>query len=147
MSAASRLHVRIHKGYLLSSIALLAILILIALFVRDSFVRPFLGDVLAVLWVHLCIRAVLNVRHTIAACVALGIAFTLECAQYFALLDVLGLRGFPPARIILGATFDPLDLLAYALGFILILAIERGIVRRQTRTTARRGAPKEAAEK
>jgi hypothetical protein len=37
--------------------------------------------------------------------------------------------------------------LAYALGFILILAIERGIVRRQTRTTARRGAPKEAAEK
>ena len=139
---------RIAPGYLAASACLLALLVLIALYVRDGFVRPFLGDVLAVIWVHLCIRAVSNTHHFIAASGALAVAFTLEFAQYFRLLEILGLQDVRPARVILGATFDPLDLLAYCIGAALIAAIEHGLARsRAGAGEAFDAEQKEAAER
>ncbi len=50
MMPAARLRppLRFRKGYALAAAILLAIEILIALFVRDRLVRPYLGDALAV---------------------------------------------------------------------------------------------------
>lgn len=88
----------------------------IALFVRDGFVRPFLGDVLAVVWVHLVGRAVFLRSPGWTALGALAVACLIELGQWFRVVDLLGLGGSRVARVVFGATFDPLDLLAYALG-------------------------------
>ena len=43
-------------GYLTGGVALLIIEVLIALYVRDGFVRPYLGDVLVVILLHCLVR-------------------------------------------------------------------------------------------
>ena len=42
---------------------------------------------------------------------ALALAYLVELGQWFGLVDALGLGGSRVARVVLGATFDPLDLL------------------------------------
>ncbi len=97
----------------------------IALFFRDAFVRPYLGDTLAVMLVYAGLRAVLRIGVVPAAVAALAIAFAVEFGQLFGLLDLLGLRDVPVARVVLGSGFDLMDLLAYTAGAVLVLLIER----------------------
>jgi len=120
--------IRIHRGYLFAAIALFVVLVGIAVFVRDGFVRPFLGDVLVVVWVYAVVRAVVDVRWVTASLGALGLAFAIELGQWFGLVRVLGLEGNPVARVVLGATFDVWDLAAYCAGWAMIVVAERAIV-------------------
>lgn len=118
----SLLHFR--KGYALAAAILLVIEILIALFVRDRFIRPYLGDALAVALVYCALRATLDWRPVPAAALALAIAVTIEVGQYFQVLSLIGLAGSRVATTVLGSGFDPRDFLAYAAGAIGVLVIE-----------------------
>jgi hypothetical protein len=112
-------------GYLAIAIVVFAIEMLIALYVRDAIIRPYVGDVLAVVLVYATLRAItpLDVIQALAA--TLAIALAIEVAQALNLLTALGLSGNAIARTVLGGVFDWADLLAYAAGAILVLAIER----------------------
>ena len=106
---------------LLISVLLLLVLTYIALYVRDQFVRPFLGDVLVVIWLYYSLKSVLNVSVNRLALGVLFIAYAVELAQYFNVIAWLGLEHIKAVRIIFGATFDPLDLLAYTLGAFAVI--------------------------
>lgn len=112
-------------GYALAAAALFAVEICIALFVRDGFVRPYLGDVLAVILVYAGVRAVTTLRVVPAVLVALGVAFAVELGQLVGILDMLGLRSNAIARVVLGSGFELKDLLAYLAGAAIVLAVER----------------------
>jgi hypothetical protein len=112
------------KAYALIALAIFAIEVLIALFVHDAFVRPYVGDVLAIALVYTALRAVTPLRLIPALAVTLAIALAIELAQVFNLLDAVGLRGNQLARIVLGGVFDPLDLAAYVAGAALVLGAE-----------------------
>ena len=103
---------------------LLAVEILIALNVRDRFVRPYLGDVLAVMLVYCGLRAVLPLARWQAAAIAFAIAAAIEIGQAIGILDLLGWRGNAIARTVLGTGFEWKDFLAYAAGAALPLAVE-----------------------
>lgn len=96
--------------------ALLAVEIFIALFVHDSFVRPYLGDVLVIVLLYCLGRGPLGIRGKwlVPAVTALGALA--EGLQYLRLADRLDLGPDSPLRIILGSTFDPADLLCYLAG-------------------------------
>jgi hypothetical protein len=111
-------------GYLVIAIALFAIETLIALYVRDAFIRPYLGDVLAIALVYATLRAVTPLSVTQALAITLAIALIIEIAQALNLLAALGLSGNAVARTVLGGVFDWADLAAYAVGAILVAAIE-----------------------
>jgi hypothetical protein len=96
----------------------------IALFVRDSFVRPYLGDTLAVMLVYCGLRAVLPWRPLPAALAAFGVGALIEFGQAARVLDLLGVHS-AIARIVLGGSFEWLDFVAYAAGAVLALAGER----------------------
>lgn len=113
------------SGYLAVAIVLFAIEVLIALFVRDNFVRPYVGDVLAVALVYAGLRAVTPLGVNAALAVTLGIAFAIEAAQALELLAALGLGDNAVARVVLGGTFDWADLAAYTAGAVIIALIER----------------------
>ncbi len=49
---------RLHRGYAALTALLLAIEVVIALFVHDAIVRPYVGDALAVILVYTGLRAV-----------------------------------------------------------------------------------------
>ncbi|MCM0147194.1 DUF2809 domain-containing protein [Photobacterium galatheae] len=103
---------------------LLVVLVLIALFVRDSFVRPFLGDVLVVVWLYACVTSVIRCQPWVASLSVLAFAYAVELAQYIQVLHWLGWENHTALRIILGATFDWLDILAYTIGCGLCLVAE-----------------------
>ena len=99
--------------------------VFIAVFIKDGFVRPFVGDVLVVLLIYSFVRTFVDVRNHLwpAVCV-LAFACLVEVGQYFEMASRLGLADNRIATIIIGTSFDWRDLLAYTVGFILILAAE-----------------------
>ncbi|VFQ46444.1 DUF2809 domain-containing protein [Desulfoluna butyratoxydans] len=90
--------------------------LVIALFVRDAFIRPFVGDALVVVLLYLFFRSFLVCDKAKLVTGVLVFAWAVEVGQYFNLVDVLGLQGNRVARVVIGSTFDVMDLLAYTLG-------------------------------
>lgn len=120
-----RRFLRINIRYTILFFGLLLAEVLIALFVNDQFIRPFLGDVLVVILLFAFLKIFITKRDLLVALSVLTFAVLIEFAQYFKLNELLGLQDYKLCRIILGSTFDPLDLLAYFLGFIVALALPK----------------------
>lgn len=116
-------------GYAVAAAILLAVEILIALFVKDAFVRPYLGDVLAVILVFAGIRAVIAAGPWTAAAIALSIAVVIEFGQLIGILNILGLAHHQWLRVVLGTGFDVKDLLAYAAGALIAVWLDRQLVK------------------
>jgi hypothetical protein len=102
--------------YALATLGLFAVEVAIALFVHDRFVRPHVGDTLAVVLVYLALRAVTRLPRVGAVLVALAVACAVEIGQAFDLVDRLGLGDSALARCVFGTGFDPWDFLAYLAG-------------------------------
>jgi hypothetical protein len=113
---------RFHAGYAVAALLVFAIEVAIALFVRDGFVRPYGGDVLAVVLVYLGLRAVTRIGVIPAAATAFAIAVLVELSQWIGLVRLIGLGDSAVARTVLGTGFDWGDFAAYAAGAILALA-------------------------
>ena len=114
-------------AYAIVAIIIFAIEVFIALYVRDAFIRPYVGDALAVMLAYCALRAIAPLRMTGAILATLALAFAVELAQLFNLLDLLALRGNAVAGTILGGSFDLLDLAAYTAGALVIVVAETGI--------------------
>ncbi len=115
---------RIRTPYAIIALALFVMEVLIALFVRDGFIRPYVGDVLAVMLVYASLRAGTSLQMIPAMAVTLAIAFAIEIAQALNLLGALGLSGNALARTVLGGSFDWLDIAAYVAGALIVLLVE-----------------------
>lgn len=111
------------------AVALFGVEVLIALVAHDRFVRPYLGDVLAVMGVHFALRAATPIRPAPAAVTAFLIGCMIEGAQGIHLLDRLGLGHVTLLRIVLGSQFEWNDILAYGAGALAALGIERAFRR------------------
>ncbi len=90
---------------------------------RWGWVRSFLGDVLAVVWVYLVFKAFVEARVLPLALAAFGVGLLVELGQYLAAAWQLHIPN-RALRIVLGSTADWWDVLAYAIGFAAVLALE-----------------------
>ena len=89
-----------------------------------GWIRSFAGDVVAVVWVHCLLAAVVWMRPPLRPLLALAVGLTLEAAQYVS--QQAGWQvSSPVLRIVLGSTPDWLDVVAYLIGFVLACAVER----------------------
>jgi Protein of unknown function (DUF2809) len=111
--------------YFVAFISIFLVEVLIAVVFKDSFIRPFFGDLLVVILLYCFVRTFFKLNMKNAVIGVLVFAFMVEFAQYFKLVEVLGLEGNRLARIVIGSTFDPFDLLAYTLGAIAVVLIEK----------------------
>ncbi|MES2753101.1 MAG: DUF2809 domain-containing protein [Pseudomonadota bacterium] len=112
-------------GYTAIAAGLFVVEVAIALWVRDRFLRPVGGDVLAVVLLYCGLRAVTRLRVLPAALVATAIGFAVEAGQALHLVDRLGLGDSAVARTVLGSSFALADLFAYAAGGALVILVER----------------------
>ena len=97
-------------------LALLATEVCIALFVHDRFVRPYLGDVLAVVTVYCGARIVFPQRFAWLSAAVMVLAVGVELLQLTDFSSLFGAGSF--MAVLLGSTFDLHDLLCYAIGGI-----------------------------
>ena len=110
--------------YALAALALFGVEACIALFVRDNFVRPYLGDVLVVILIHCAVRVVFPAKPRLLPVYVFLFACLVEFTQYIHLLDMLGLAHIGWLRIIIGGTFDWADIACYAAGCVVVGAVE-----------------------
>ncbi len=110
--------------YGLAAVVVFVIEVLIALFTHDAIVRPYVGDILAVVLVYLALRAITPWKISTTVIITLVIAIAIEFGQYFHVLDRLGLSGNRLARVVFGIGFDLKDFACYFAGAGLVLAAE-----------------------
>ncbi|RYZ47614.1 MAG: DUF2809 domain-containing protein [Chitinophagaceae bacterium] len=111
--------------YFILTLILFTIEVLIALFVNDSFVRPYGGDYLVVILLYCFVRSFFKIAVSRAAAVVLLIAFLVEGFQGLQGIRLLGWQNNRLAKTVLGTSFEWTDLLAYALGIATVLLVEK----------------------
>lgn len=104
------------RSYGIAVAILLAAEAVIATCVHDDFVRPHVGDCLAVLLVYCTFRTATPLTISASIIAALLLAFAIEFGQLFGMLSMLGLENSTLARTVLGTGFDPRDFVAYVVG-------------------------------
>ena len=106
-------------------LSLLFVEVAIALYVDDRFVRPYVGDVLVVILIYALIRAWFTCSIGSTAIGVLLFSYCVEVLQYFNIVELLRLDAYPLARVIIGTSFSGKDFIAYTIGFLFILALEK----------------------
>ena len=101
--------------YFLWFLGLLAVECLIGAFVRDAFIRPYVGDLLVTVLLCCLVRVFFPEGSRLLPVWVFAFAAAVECSQLLNLPKLLGLEGTALA-IALGATFDWKDLLCYLAG-------------------------------
>ena len=112
-------------GYILAFVLLLTVEILIALFVRDDFIRPYGGDILVTVLICAAVRIVFPTGVRLLPLWVFLFAAGVEIGQYFDFVTLLGLGDIAFFRILLGSTFSVADLICYAAGCVLFLLGEK----------------------
>ena len=111
--------------YFLIFISIFIIEVIIAIYIKDNFIRPYFGDFLVIFLVYYFLLSFINFdKNKIALCVLL-FAFTVEIIQYFQVLSYFNLEKNRILRIVAGNTFSFEDLIIYSLAFFSILLFNR----------------------
>ncbi len=123
----------IHVYYAIGFLILFGVETLIALFVHDGFVRPYLGDVIVMPTLYCLLRTVLplSVYHKLHQkriswwiCLLFVFAVCVEVLQGIHIVEHLGLSGNAAARTVIGTSFEWADLICYFAGCLPLCAWE-----------------------
>lgn len=117
------------RNYFILFLLLLATEILIALYAHDEFIRPFVGDILVVILIYCFVKSFLKTPVIPTAIAVLAFSFIVEGLQYLKIVNILGLENNRIASTVIGTTFQWTDLLAYSLGIVLVIIVEKQINR------------------
>lgn len=99
--------------------------IYIALYVRDAFVRPYVGDVLVTMLLGCLVRVLFPTGVRLLSVYILAFATAVEFLQYIDIVRVLGLENSAFLSTIIGRSFSVWDLVCYAVGCLAFFGIER----------------------
>lgn len=91
----------------------------------SGFIRHTFGDFIVVILLYYLVKSFINIPPKKLGISVLAFSFTIEIVQYFNFLKMLGLESSKIANLILGNTFSFSDLIAYTLGIITVLIIEK----------------------
>ena len=104
---------------------LLLIEIIIALFVHDAFVRPYIGDVLVTVLLCCLCRIIIPKGVSALPIYVFVFAVLVELAQYVNVVKLLGLENNAFFSTIIGTTFSFVDILCYAAGCLAFWVAEK----------------------
>ena len=121
-------------GWTIAFAVLLAVEVLIALFVRDNFLRPYGGDVLVVILLHCLVRILWPRGLTLLPLWVFLLAAGVELLQLFHFIEWIGLGDSALAKTLFGTTFSVVDLICYLVGCVACAAFEVLLCRVRSKT-------------
>ncbi len=116
-----------NKTYFSIAILIFIVEILIALYVHDEIIRPYIGDVLVVILIYCFIKSFLKLPVFPVALFVLLFSFSVEFLQYLQIVEKLGLQNSKIARTVIGTSFAWIDILCYIVGIAIVLIAEKGL--------------------
>ncbi|MGI4736349.1 MAG: DUF2809 domain-containing protein [Janthinobacterium lividum] len=117
---------------------LLSVEVFIAAFLHDRIVRPYVGDLLAVIFLYCLVRSVAEVPARPAILAVLVVAYVIEISQYFHLTTHLGVGHSRVALLVLGSHFSWVDMGMYTLGALGLVGLEQVLAARRGPRLVRR---------
>ncbi len=96
--------------------AILVSEILIALFVRDAFIRPYGGDILVTILICAFVRIFFPRGIRLLPLYVFLFAAAVEALQYFDFVRLIGLADNPFFSVLLGRSFSWIDIVCYGIG-------------------------------
>lgn len=106
------------------SLFLLLVELLIALYVHDSFVRPYFGDVLVVILLYCIIKTAFPKDRVWLTPAIFVFAVVYEFTQKIPLVKLLGLDHVPFLVTVMGTSFSWGDIVCYAAGCLFVFGCE-----------------------
>lgn len=116
-------------SYFLIFCSLMAVEVCIALFVHDSFIRPYVGDMLVTLLLCCMVRVVIPDQVRLLPLYVFLFAACVEIGQYFDVVALMGLEDNRLISIALGRTFSWLDLVCYTVGCVVASGLDAILIR------------------
>lgn len=114
-----------NKKYFLLTVILFITEVLIAVYMKAGFVRHYFGDFLVVILLYCFVKSFIKVPVLYATIAVLLFAYFMELLQYLNFVQWVGLEDNRLAKVVLGNYFELADMLAYTLGMVTVLIIER----------------------
>ena len=111
--------------YALFFFILLITEICIALFVNDSFIRPYIGDALVTVLICCFLRVFIPKGVKVLPVFVFLFASLVETAQYFDIVRLLGLESNTFISTVIGRTFSFTDIICYGVGCITFYLAEK----------------------
>ena len=110
--------------YLLATIILLIVEVLIALYVHDDFIRPYVGDAIVVIVIYTFVRILIPEKGRLLPLYIFLFAVVVEILQGIHIVNILGVADNRFLRTLIGDSFDIKDILCYGVGCILLWLYE-----------------------
>lgn len=99
--------------------------VLIAIYLHDRFIRPYVGDFLVVILLYCFVRSFLQAPVVPVALAVLVFSYLVETLQYFNVVKLIGLEHSRIANIVIGNYFTWTDILSYTLGIGFTILLEK----------------------
>lgn len=119
------MRIKLDFQYLCAFIVIFIIEAIIAVFIHDNFIRPYLGDILVVVLIYCSIKIFVRTEIKLLPLYIFIFSLIVEVGQYFNLAKLLGLSDYKLAKIIIGSTFDIMDIACYLIGCVGLYLFER----------------------
>lgn len=116
---------RFNKIYFFLALLLFLTEVFIAKNIHDTIVRPYVGDGLVVILIYCFLKSFLQLPSRKTAVGVLIFSYVIEIGQYFHLVNLLGLQDSAFARVVIGTSFEWIDLIAYTIGIIIIMIVDK----------------------
>jgi len=116
--------------YAVATLFLLLIEVIIALYVHDDFIRPYVGDVLVVIVIYTFIRIIVPEKCKLIPLFLFIFAAGVELLQLANIVEILGVADNEFLKILIGSVFDIKDIVCYAVGCVILCMYEWARVRK-----------------
>lgn len=120
---------KLRISFLAVFVLLLAVEVLIALFVHDDFVRPYVGDMIVTVVVWSFLRIIFPDRFKLMSLYVMFFAILVEVGQYFHYTELLGITN-PVLVTMMGTSFAWADIACYAVGCVVAAVADAVMFRR-----------------
>ena len=108
------------RNLFLAILHFLICLIIVKVFRYSGFIRGFLGDVFFMGLMFYSLKAIYDFNKEKLLLNLLFLAYIVEISQYFKILEYFNLSNNAFLKLLFGATFDVMDLIAYTIGTFLV---------------------------
>lgn len=120
---------KMRLAFLAVFVLLFAVEVLIALFVHDDFVRPYVGDMIVTVVVWSFLRIIFPDRFKLMSLYVMFFAILVEVGQYFHYTELLGITN-PVLVTMMGTSFAWADIACYAVGCVIAAVADAVMFRR-----------------
>ena len=105
--------------------------VIIALFIKDRFIRPYVGDLLVTMLLCALIRIFIPNKITALPIFVFLFSVLVEIAQYVDIVELLGFENSKVLSVLVGRSFSVIDIVCYALGCILFFLADFFLIKKR----------------